>query len=87
MTDARALVRVLLETARDLRAAGVQSFSVHPDGTMSATLLPADQPEAPAPKDSDSPFPPANPLDDPETYGGELPKRPRIFDHGEEAEE
>lgn len=81
-TDIRTQLRALTEMAPGLRKAGVLSVSIVGDG-ISATLAPAELPDVAPPA---APVEPVNALDDPDTFGGKLPRRkPMLFD--EESDE
>lgn len=70
--DHRAALRILVEIAPELRRVGVESFSIDADGALrDVKLRPADPP-MPEPRQDDKE---PDVLDDPETFGGVVPKR------------
>lgn len=66
-TDLDKTLTALTQHAPTLRAAGVQSFTVSPDGTVTATLAPHDPAPATNSAARDEDF--RDLLDDPATYG------------------
>jgi hypothetical protein len=83
--DHRAALRILIEMAPKLREAGIESFSIDENGGLAdVRLRPHDPPPPAPPKEPDNQFPPANPLDDADTFGGAVPKRRPIFERDEE---
>ena len=59
----------IARTAQHLRREGVSRVMI---GEVTIELA---QPEAPPPQVAQQPTEPANPLDDPETFGGYIPQR------------
>lgn len=85
MIDHRAALRILVDIAPELRRVGVESFSIDADGALrDVKLRPADPPE---PAHVEPPKQPDGALDDPDTFGGDIPKRrPMLYDEPEGGE-
>lgn len=79
MTDHDRL-RMLIDMGPALRAAGYSSLHVGKDGDWSATFIPPDPP-MPAASAESQPEPSPHALDDPDTFGGVMPKRtPMLYE-------
>ena len=86
MIDHRAALRILVEMAPELRRVGVESFSIDDHGGLrDVRLRPPDPPQSDAKGSADEPSGATHPLDDPDTFGGVVPKRkPMLWDDDEE---
>ncbi len=66
-TDLDAMLAALTEHAPRLRSAGVQSFTIGPDGSVTAKLAPPAELPAASEREATEEF--DNVFDDPKTYG------------------
>jgi len=83
VTDPAELLDLLIDRAPQLRTAGVESLVLHPDGAFDVKLRAAEPPiQFTKPDVAEDAHP--HPLDDPETFGGAMPKRRPLLQRDDE---